>query len=579
MSIVELCNIVKTKLITEAVRNTFGDMCENIFDFSFESISGKNPKTNHKELNRYFYTVYLLKLVEEGAQGTKILNTLRESQILLEILEDKIQALALLYDDILQNEILVCEKLEDLLEWVEISNSLKVYSETQLALSVAYNKFITLSHEEISNLSTSPLGKGYIDLLINIKKGLNYQIPLQQLAILTIRNSFNFIEQMNFFDYCGINIEKNPEQDWKIIEIIEDIMGTNNQDPNQQEIEYDFLNENLLQIKTSLESVLPYAEYKSKNGVFEGKNIDSYDTEIDFIIPFEDIIIEKRKTYSNPTNSFQVSIYKGRLKNDRNGVEINKTVGIKMYQEKKPRTDFTKISDEIIIYKRLSDLRKRPENCFTEYYGTCKNIENGKTTYYMIMEYQKKNLLKFLSENIELNDQVLFTMFKQLIRSFEQMHSLNIYHLDIKPANILIDQNFNMSIIDFDMAIMIKGNKTNASDKSERRAGTKGYADPKIQALIDGKNDIQPYSNAAADVFSLGMTFYHILVKNDFDGKLNTIERNDELLNKVKNLKQTWARDLLLDMLNKDENLRLSFKDLMGKFKCDSTKNYSDKNY
>lgn len=581
MSIVELYDIVKTELVTDLVRNTFGSMCENIFEFSLDVISEKNPKTNHREINRYFYTVYLLKLDQEGAQGTKVLNIVRNSLTLFEMLEGKEQALAQLYDDLLLNEILACEKLEELLEWVQIANSLLDYTKNPVTLPAAYNRFVPLAYQEMSNLSVSPSGKGHINIIENIKKGLDYQLSLQSVAALTIGNSLDFIEQRNGFYPYDINIEKNPAEDWEIIEVIEDVMRLNSQDPEQQKIEDDFLKESFIQVKSKLESILPYAEYKAKRDHVGGKKILINDEEADFNILFEDLTIEKYPIDASRTDKFQTSIFKGKINIDRGGVKINENVGIKMYQEIELGTDFRRVFQEINIYKRLSDLKDWSKNCFTKYYGTCKTVENGKVTYYMVMEYQERDLSKLLMEDAEISDQLLKKMFSQLIRSFDQMHSLGIYHLDIKPANILIDGNFNMSIIDFDIAIMKKAGRSSISDQSNRSAGTWGYADPKIQASLGGVNVIGnlSYNCAAADVFSLGMTLFHILVKNNFEITLNTFERNDELLDKVRKLKEVWARDLLLNMLNKDENMRRSFRDLAKNFEGISTKPYSTKDY
>ena len=48
-----------------------------------------------------------------------------------------------------------------------------------------------------------------------------------------------------------------------------------------------------------------------------------------------------------------------------------------------------------------------------------------------------------------MNEQVIKVMFAQLINCLEFVMSKGIMHRDLKPQNIMLDDNYNMKVIDF----------------------------------------------------------------------------------------------------------------------------------
>lgn len=86
----------------------------------------------------------------------------------------------------------------------------------------------------------------------------------------------------------------------------------------------------------------------------------------------------------------------------------------------------------------------------------------------------------------------------QLVDALSYMHSSGVVHLDIKPENILCDENFNLKVADFGIA-------TNKNIKKlSFFRGTKSYMAPEIW-------DTKVYDGRQADVFSLGVVIYLIL--------------------------------------------------------------------
>lgn len=85
----------------------------------------------------------------------------------------------------------------------------------------------------------------------------------------------------------------------------------------------------------------------------------------------------------------------------------------------------------------------------------------------------------------------------QLAAGLEAAHAEHVLHLDLKPANLMIDRNGNLKIADFGLArINLKG------DNSGTIAGTPGYMAPE-QALGESLS-------TAADIYAFGLILYEM---------------------------------------------------------------------
>jgi len=95
------------------------------------------------------------------------------------------------------------------------------------------------------------------------------------------------------------------------------------------------------------------------------------------------------------------------------------------------------------------------------------------------------------------------------VAALHSAHKANIVHLDIKPANFLVDRSSNIMLTDFGLAQkIIKGSEEGA----EREAfGTPAYVSP--EQITREKTDQR------TDIYSLGATLFHMMTgRPPFEG-------------------------------------------------------------
>lgn len=82
----------------------------------------------------------------------------------------------------------------------------------------------------------------------------------------------------------------------------------------------------------------------------------------------------------------------------------------------------------------------------------------AKSCHYIVLEYAPRGeLYNFIKLNNGIYYKVARYYFKQLINGVESIHKLNTCHRDIKIDNLLLDENFNLKISDFEFCQDIKG--------------------------------------------------------------------------------------------------------------------------
>jgi len=127
------------------------------------------------------------------------------------------------------------------------------------------------------------------------------------------------------------------------------------------------------------------------------------------------------------------------------------------------------------------------------------------STAYIVMEYIKGNPLKYLLDNEgALPEYKVIKYAHQIGNALSFVHDKNIVHLDIKPGNILVDQDDNARLIDFGVS------KRYDIEEQETSTTTltlsKGFA-----AIEQYDNEGMSNFSPAPDIYSLGATMYNLL--------------------------------------------------------------------
>lgn len=131
-------------------------------------------------------------------------------------------------------------------------------------------------------------------------------------------------------------------------------------------------------------------------------------------------------------------------------------------------------------------------------------IDNGSTLYIVMDFIEGESLDKILNEYGAQPEDKVIEWAMQICDVFSYLHSQKppIIYRDMKPANLMLKPNGNISIIDFGIAREYK--EQNLADTTV--LGTKGYAPPE---QYSGQTDPR------SDIFALGMTMHHLLTGVD----------------------------------------------------------------
>ena len=129
--------------------------------------------------------------------------------------------------------------------------------------------------------------------------------------------------------------------------------------------------------------------------------------------------------------------------------------------------------------------------------------ENG-TAYYVMDFVDGESLAARLKRTqTPLSEQETLDVLSQVLEALSEVHSMDIWHLDLKPANILIDKHGNVALIDFGSSKQFAADGSGATTTS--MCYTPGYA-PTEQ--VDQNME---RIGAWTDLYSLGATLYNLL--------------------------------------------------------------------
>ena len=105
-----------------------------------------------------------------------------------------------------------------------------------------------------------------------------------------------------------------------------------------------------------------------------------------------------------------------------------------------------------------------------------------KENLFLVFEYVEKNLLEVLEKYPEgLNPKLIRSFVFQMCKAVHYLHTRNIIHRDVKPENLLVDENMNLKLCDFGFARKISLNEENNNvDAMTDYVATRWYRSPEL---------------------------------------------------------------------------------------------------
>jgi serine/threonine protein kinase len=189
------------------------------------------------------------------------------------------------------------------------------------------------------------------------------------------------------------------------------------------------------------------------------------------------------------------------------------------------------LTREIEIQKNL--YHPNIANLLTHFYDKANNMA------YLVFEYFKgTDLQTYANKNNLIDEKLIIHIMKHVLYGLYYLHSNNIIHRDIKPDNILMDNDYNIKIIDFGISA-IKGDcKTfGILATNYTQIGRPDYACTEI--INDEKN-----YDYKCDIFSLGYTIYY-LMNHELPSKIVSIEGNKVIRYNLNPIENNYNKDLV----------------------------------
>lgn len=130
--------------------------------------------------------------------------------------------------------------------------------------------------------------------------------------------------------------------------------------------------------------------------------------------------------------------------------------------------------------------------------------ENG-TAYYVMDYIEGQSLDEIVKNTGPLPESQAVKYIRQMCDALKYVHSHNRLHLDIKPANIMIDSGTDYAVL-IDFGASKQYDEVGGENTSTLLGKTPGYAPPEQMA-----NNVVKFT-PATDIYAFGATFYKILM-------------------------------------------------------------------
>jgi serine/threonine protein kinase len=127
--------------------------------------------------------------------------------------------------------------------------------------------------------------------------------------------------------------------------------------------------------------------------------------------------------------------------------------------------------------------------------------QEGSVVFFSMSYIEGETFENWIEDRRWFNEEQAKWFLSHAVAALHSAHKANIVHLDIKPANFLVDRGNNIMLTDFGLAQKIV---KDANEAGEREAfGTPAYVSP--EQISRGPTDQR------TDIYSLGATLFHLM--------------------------------------------------------------------
>lgn len=186
------------------------------------------------------------------------------------------------------------------------------------------------------------------------------------------------------------------------------------------------------------------------------------------------------------------------------------------------------------------------------------DIDNDGDTHFIVMEYvDGLDLQMLVRRDGPLDFSTAADIVAQAARGLEHAHARGVIHRDVKPANLLVDQQGRVRLLDMGLALIeTEEDHSLTVANNENVLGTADYLAPE-QALNSHKVDHR------VDIYGLGCTLYYLLTARPpfSDGTLaqRIIKHQNEMPRSIREIRPECPGELegmCVKMLQKDPRYR-----------------------
>lgn len=185
-------------------------------------------------------------------------------------------------------------------------------------------------------------------------------------------------------------------------------------------------------------------------------------------------------------------------------------------------------------------------------------FDNVGSNPYLVMPYCPSSV----SDKVgKMSEDEIWRFIKEVASGLAYLHSNDIIHRDIKPDNILIDEQGNYVITDFGLSTKLRSILRKASarqNKTTDQSGTIGYMAPEMFSA-------HPNAVKATDIWALGATIYEIATgEMPFCGQGGVMELHGAELPELPSNFSKKLGDLMSQCLAKDTWDRPTAQDIIS---------------